>query len=459
MNERAGVLTATASPFSFELEFLFAVLPLDFLHIDTHTRHPGHMNRDSPITSIAAAPASIRKLAQLVRGTESESEMDSAAFLAALVSQFDTLKDSSQFNENRENSGIASSEANESQANLLHELLQYVSKLDALSMLQVINEGESGGGGLPGEGDSLPQTASADQGLEPEECAADPTLAVIASLLAPQTHSGPTKPAGLESVDASNSLGQTVHRSREREAPGSISLDHGGVLDTQVPAPNTGFSHLLDKESNAEDSITFGAGEVLFFQSDKDLAATAGTAETIQSLTETGFPLEAEFSTSQLSTVVVDDEIPALDKPLSQAAWPEGLGERILWMTDKDIRTAEIKLNPQHLGPLEIRIQMEQDRASIHFTTHHASVREAIEAAVPKLREMLGSQEISLSDINVTVPSESSNQSSSTFDLNQQPRFGDQAQSLPDHDSASKDSVPADRGEPIAADGLLNLYA
>jgi flagellar hook-length control protein FliK len=416
------------------------------------------MNRDSPITSIAAAPASIRKLAQLARGTESESEMDSAAFLAALVSQLDTLKASSQFNENGDNSNISSAEANESRANLLHELLQYVSKLDALSTLQAINEGESGEGCLPGNGDSLPQTASANQELEPEECMADPALAVIASLLVPQTHTDRTKPAGLESEDASNSLGQTVHRSRGQEAPGSNSLDHGGALDTQVPAPNTGFSHLLDKESNPKDSVTLGAGEVLF-QSDKESAATAGTAETIRSLTETGFPLEAEFSTSQLSTVVVDREIPALDKPLSQAAWPEGLGERILWMTDKNIRTAEIKLNPQHLGPLEIRIQMEQDRATIHFTTHHASVREAIEAAVPKLREMLGSQEISLSDINVTVPSESSNQSGSTFDLNQQPRFRDQAQSFPEHDSMSKESVSADRGEPVAADGLLNLYA
>ncbi|BBA32926.1 hypothetical protein sS8_0961 [Methylocaldum marinum] len=417
------------------------------------------MTRDFPITSTAAAPTSIREFAQLVRGAESECEADSVAFLATLASQFSALKDGSSLEANRETSHISSTETHESQANLLHEFLQYTSKLDALSGLQLQNAGEIGGEGFAAESNSLPPTASVEQGLEPEERADDSALAVLASLSAVQAHPGPTDPAGSECGDASGSLGQTTYSSRERGIVDSNLWDQGGALDTQTPAPDTGFSHWLDKESIATDSDTPGVDEILSFQSGRDSAAADGTAETIRPSTETGFPLEAKNSTSQLSTVVSDDEIPTLDKPLSQTAWREELGERILWMTDKNVRSAEIKLNPRHLGPLEIRIQMEQDRASIHFTTHHASVREAIEAAAPKLREMLGSQEISLSDINVTVPSELPNQSGSTFDLDQQPRSGDQTKPFPDSDAASKDGLPADREDPIAADGLLNLYA
>jgi len=58
-------------------------------------------------------------------------------------------------------------------------------------------------------------------------------------------------------------------------------------------------------------------------------------------------------------------------------------------MNNKSISAAEIKLNPAHLGPISVRIDVNQDQATIMFTAQHADVKEAIEASIPKLREML----------------------------------------------------------------------
>ena len=63
---------------------------------------------------------------------------------------------------------------------------------------------------------------------------------------------------------------------------------------------------------------------------------------------------------------------------------------------------AELHLSPPDLGPMSVRISMEQDQASISFSSAHAMVREAVEAALPRLRDMLGAQGITLADVNVS---------------------------------------------------------
>jgi len=86
----------------------------------------------------------------------------------------------------------------------------------------------------------------------------------------------------------------------------------------------------------------------------------------------------------------------------SQAEWDQALGERIQWLASHKVQGAQVKLNPANLGPLEVRIQMQNDQATIQFTTHHAAVREALEAAVPRLKEMLEASGVQLVDVDVS---------------------------------------------------------
>lgn len=97
--------------------------------------------------------------------------------------------------------------------------------------------------------------------------------------------------------------------------------------------------------------------------------------------------------------------------PVQSQAWSQGLTEQVSWMVRGNIQSAEIKLNPANLGPLEVKLSIEDDVARLSFVSSHAPVREALDAAMPRLKEMLEQQGISLGDVDVSQYSEQDQQS------------------------------------------------
>ncbi len=107
-----------------------------------------------------------------------------------------------------------------------------------------------------------------------------------------------------------------------------------------------------------------------------------------------------------------------VDSPVSSPSWGNELGQKIVWMTTSDQHVAELHLNPPNLGPMEIRLTVQNDQATVQFVSHHQEVRAAIESALPKLREMMMGNGIALG--NATVDSGSSQQSA--FSQQEKPR-------------------------------------
>ena len=91
-----------------------------------------------------------------------------------------------------------------------------------------------------------------------------------------------------------------------------------------------------------------------------------------------------------------------LDTPMSNARWGQDFNQRVQWMVNQAVSGAEIRLNPQHMGPIEVRIQIQNEQATIAFTAQHGATREAIDAALPKLRELLGEQNVNVVDVDVS---------------------------------------------------------
>jgi Flagellar hook-length control protein FliK len=91
-----------------------------------------------------------------------------------------------------------------------------------------------------------------------------------------------------------------------------------------------------------------------------------------------------------------------IDVPVANARWGEALGERVLWMTGQKLGTAEIRLNPAELGPVRIEIKLDDNQAQVHFTAQHAATREAIEQALPRLRELFSSEGLTLASTDVS---------------------------------------------------------
>ena len=93
--------------------------------------------------------------------------------------------------------------------------------------------------------------------------------------------------------------------------------------------------------------------------------------------------------------------VPSTPLPFAQPGWEQGLGNRVMWMVNQQVQTAELRMNPAHLGPLEVRISIRDDQASIQFVSAHAQVRDALQAAIPHLREMLSDSGLNLSNVNI----------------------------------------------------------
>ena len=91
-----------------------------------------------------------------------------------------------------------------------------------------------------------------------------------------------------------------------------------------------------------------------------------------------------------------------IEVPVPDARWGESFGQRVLWSTNQGFTSAELHLSPPDLGPVSVRIQVDQGQASIGFVAPHAATREAIEAALPRLREMFAAQGMVLADASVS---------------------------------------------------------
>ena len=134
--------------------------------------------------------------------------------------------------------------------------------------------------------------------------------------------------------------------------------------------------------------------------------------------------------------------------PDPDAGFNDGFGARIGWLADQRIGHAEIRLNPEHLGAIDVRLQIDGSKVSAEFQSAHADVRHALENSVGRLRDMLGQQGLQLThaDVGQGRGGEQGGQAATAA--------GDDLQ--PEHD-ASPGDLPMSR--PVVSRGLLDEYA
>ena len=98
-------------------------------------------------------------------------------------------------------------------------------------------------------------------------------------------------------------------------------------------------------------------------------------------------------------------------------AWDQQLGQKVIFMAAGGEQSATMELNPPDLGPLQVVLSVSKDQATAAFTSAAPEVRQALEAALPKLREMMGEAGIELGNATVsagTPDQNSSHQASSS---------------------------------------------
>jgi flagellar hook-length control protein FliK len=82
--------------------------------------------------------------------------------------------------------------------------------------------------------------------------------------------------------------------------------------------------------------------------------------------------------------------------------WADDLGNRLASMVRTGESSASLQLTPVDLGPLEVKVAVRDNQASVHFGATNADTRALLEASIPRLREMLAAQGFQLMDSSVS---------------------------------------------------------
>lgn len=93
--------------------------------------------------------------------------------------------------------------------------------------------------------------------------------------------------------------------------------------------------------------------------------------------------------------------LPGVAVPLQSKEWATEFAQRVVWMAGQRAQFAEIAVSPPNLGGVEVRLSLNDHTAGAQFFSPHAPVREALEAALPRLRDMLAEAGISLGQAEV----------------------------------------------------------
>ncbi len=146
--------------------------------------------------------------------------------------------------------------------------------------------------------------------------------------------------------------------------------------------------------------------------------------------------------------------MPAIDVPPGADGWGDALGDRVIMMAGQRLQTADIRLNPADLGPLRVQVSVDDGTVSVSFHAQHALTRDAIEQALPRLRDLLGDNGLALADASV---SDQGAPRQETDDSREPGAYG----SAPADDrlasgAAETGSIAARR---IAASSLVDLFA
>jgi len=107
----------------------------------------------------------------------------------------------------------------------------------------------------------------------------------------------------------------------------------------------------------------------------------------------------AKYSATQEST---PPRFFTLQTPAGQPGWDVEVGNRIRWMVGQNNSGVQLRLNPPELGSIEVKVATEGERTSVTFFAANPAARDALELALPRLREMFADSGMQLANADVS---------------------------------------------------------
>lgn len=86
---------------------------------------------------------------------------------------------------------------------------------------------------------------------------------------------------------------------------------------------------------------------------------------------------------------------------MNNPVWAQVMSSRVVWMAKEGVQQASLRMNPATLGPVEVKLHVQNDQASVTFLAQQGATRDALEQALPRLRESFAENGIQLAHAEV----------------------------------------------------------
>jgi len=116
---------------------------------------------------------------------------------------------------------------------------------------------------------------------------------------------------------------------------------------------------------------------------------------------------ESELLNSATGTTDKRPQLPqglqTIGLPVNHQRWGQALGQRVVYMANNQLQQAQITLNPEKLGPVQIKLHIDKDQqVHVVMNAQQGVTREAMETAMPRLKEMMEQAGIDLGSVDVS---------------------------------------------------------
>lgn len=226
--------------------------------------------------------------------------------------------------------------------------------------------------------DKTDEALGKEESTEPNAATLPPELAaMVNSLLQRQAAANGVK-GDTSDAGATDLVGKDLTELPHARQGNTIEADLQVKLQSDTPA-------------DAELDMLAASGSTMPTEAGGEEARPAGFSSMLQQLNQAG--------AARTGTPVHQAQ---LAPRVGSQGWDQALGQRVVWMASGAEQSASLTLNPPELGPLQVVLNVSNNQANATFVAPHAEVRQALEAAMPRLREMLGEAGIQLDQASVS---------------------------------------------------------
>lgn len=129
--------------------------------------------------------------------------------------------------------------------------------------------------------------------------------------------------------------------------------------------------------------------------------ATAPSQRDMHSVEAADPAFAAAFGIQSAASTPAPAPVVTIHAPVGTPEWRTEIAQQMATLAVKGHDRAELQLHPVELGPIDVRVSMEAGQATLIITAVQPATRDALELALPQLRDALAQQGIALGQATV----------------------------------------------------------